>query len=397
MSQHTRDTATHSQPEPHGWLGTETLKTHAGDFAFKNGYPAGDTAKRLRDLQTVNRATEVYLTQLMPVSEIALREGLRAFGVTKPTQVVAGPGLDSWTDGAAKSGIVDFVQRVTTAGGPAFIPPVERIAVFDNDGTLWCEKPMPIEVGFILKHLAAQAEQDPTLRTQQPWKAAHDKDYAWLGEVITKHYRGDDTDMKVLLGGILKAFEGMTIDDYCADAERFLANDQHPTLKRPFRTCGYTPMVELLRYLESHGFTTFIASGGDRDFMRPVTNEIYGIPPERVIGSSNALRYVAGPDGGSLAYLAKPDVFDDGPVKPVRIWSRIGRRPILAVGNSNGDIEMLQFTGGKDRPALRLLVLHDDKGREFDYVAGAEKSLELAKAQAWTVVSMKNDWKVVFE
>ena len=209
----------------------------------------------------------------------------------------ARPGLDSWTDGAAKSGIVDFVQRVTTAGGPAFIPPVERIAVFDNDGTLWCEKPMPIEVGFILKHLAAQAERDPSLRTQQPWKAAHDKDYAWLGEVITKHYRGDDSDVKVLLGGILKAFEGMTIDDYCADAERFLANDQHPTLKRPFRTCGYRPMVDLLRYLESHGFTTFIASGGDRDFMRPVTNEIYGIPPERVIGSSNALRYVAGPDG----------------------------------------------------------------------------------------------------
>ena len=273
---------------------------------------------------------------------------------------MASPGLDSWTDGAAKAAISDFVHRVTTAGGPEFIPLVERIAVFDNDGTLWCEKPMPIEVGFILKHLAAQADREPTLRTQQPWKAAYDKDYAWLGEVITKHYRGDDTDVKVLLGGILKAFEGMTIDDYCADAARFLANDQHPTLKPPFQSCGYRPMVDLLRYLEAHGFTTFIASGGDRDFMRPVTDEIYGIPPERVIGSSNALRYVAGPDGGSLAYLAKPDVFDDGPVKPVRIWSRIGRRPILAVGNSNGDIEMLQFTGGKDRPALRLLVLHDD-------------------------------------
>ena len=168
-------------------------------------------------------------------------------------------------------------------------------------------------------------------------------------------------------------------------------------MKRPLRTCGYKPMVELLRYLEAHAFTTFIASGGDRDFMRPVTNEIYGIPPERVIGSSNALRYVGNPDGGTLSYLAKPDVFDDGPVKPVRIWSRIGRRPILAVGNSNGDIEMLQFTGGKARPALRLLVLHDDREREFEYVAGAERSLELAKAQGWTVVSMKNDWNVVFE
>ena len=141
---------------------------------------------------------------------------------------MAGPGLDSWTDGAAKSAIADFVQRVTTTGSPEFIPPVERIAVFDNDGTLWCEKPMPIELGFILKHLAAQAEQDSALRAQQPWKAAYDKDYAWLGEVITKHYRGDDTDVKVLIGGILKAFEGMTIDDYCVDAGRFLANPPAP-------------------------------------------------------------------------------------------------------------------------------------------------------------------------
>ena len=130
--------------------------------------------------------------------------------------------------------------------------------------------------------------------------------------------------------------------------------------------------------------------------MRTVTTDIYGVPPERVIGSSNALQYVDGPDGGAIAYMAKPDVFDDGLVKPVRIWSRIGRRPLLAFGNSNGDIPMLKFTGGKGRPALRLLLLHDDKAREFDYVAGAEKSLELAKSEGWTVVSVKNDWKAVF-
>jgi hypothetical protein len=155
-------------------------------------------------------------------------------------------------------------------------------------------------------------------------------------------------------------------------------------------------MVELLRYLEAHSFTTYIASGGDRDFMRTVTSEIYGIPPERVVGSSNALQYVEGTNGGEVVFLAKPDVFDDGPAKPVRIWSRIGRRPILAFGNSNGDIQMLQFAGAADRPALRLLLLHDDQAREFDYVAGAEKSLELAKAEEWTVVSIKNDWKEVF-
>jgi hypothetical protein len=304
--------------------------------------------------------------------------------------------LASWQDGPAKSAIVDFVTRVETAGGPEFVPPVERIAVFDNDGTLWCEKPMPIELGFILQRLAAMAEQDPSLRERQPWKAARENDYAWLGEVVTKHYNGDDSEVKVLMGGMLQAFDGMAVDRYSADAAAFLGREQHPVLKRTLRDCGYAPMVELLRYLEAHGFTTYIASGGDRDFMRTVTSDIYGIPPERVVGSTNALRYVAGPDGGSIVYLAKPDVFDDGPIKPVRIWSRLGRRPILAFGNSNGDIEMLQFAGGRKRPALRLLLLHDDKEREFAYVSGAEKSLDLAKASGWTVVSMKDDWRAVF-
>ena len=151
-------------------------------------------------------------------------------------------------------------------------------------------------------------------------------------------------------------------------------------------------MIELLRYLEANGFTNYIASGGDRDFMRPVTGTMYGIPSERVIGSTNALAYTEDEHGGNVSYAAAMDFFDDGPVKPVRIWSRIGQRPIIAGGNSNGDIPMLRYTGGKDRPALRLLLLHDDEEREFAYTAGAEKSLEVAAAEGWTVVSMKNDW-----
>ena len=305
--------------------------------------------------------------------------------------------LASWNDGAARRAITDFVARVSTFGGPDFVPPAERIAVFDNDGTLWCEKPMPIELGFILMRLAAMADKDASLRQRQPWKAAVEKDFAWLGEVVTKHDHGDDSDVKVLMGGMLEAFEGMSVEDYCTDAGHFLGGVQHPTLKRTLRDCGYKPMVELLRFLEANGFTNYIASGGDRDFMRTVTGDIYGIPPERVVGSTNALQYVEGPDGGSVVNLAKPDVFDDGPAKPVRIWSRIGRRPILSFGNSNGDIQMLQFTGGKARPALRLLLLHDDKAREFDYVGGAEKSLDLAKAENWTVVSIKEDWVDVFQ
>ncbi len=254
---------------------------------------------------------------------------------------------------------------------------------------------MPIELVFILKRLAEMAEQEESLRERQPWKAAVERDYAWLGGVITKHYAGDDSDVKVLMGGILQAFVGWTVEEYEAAATAFLADAEHPTLGRKLRECGYLPMVELLRYLEANGFTTYIASGGDRDFMRPVAGEIYAIPPERVIGSSNALRYEPGDDGGSIVYLAEPDIFDDGPVKPVRIWSRIGRRPAFAGGNSNGDIPMLRFASGKG-PGFGLLVLHDDAEREFDYVTGAEDSLEQAKALGWTVVSVKDDWKTVF-
>jgi phosphoserine phosphatase len=304
--------------------------------------------------------------------------------------------LPSWNDGAAKRAIITFVKNVTKAGSKTFVAPEARIAVFDNDGTLWCEKPMPIELGFILRRLAAVAELDPSLRRRQPWKAACDRDYHWMGAAVTRHYHGDDSDGKLLVRAILRAFDGMTVETYDAAASAFLHKAQHPTLRCAFRDCGYRPMLELLRYLEANGFTTFIASGGNRDFMRSMTQELYGIPPEHVIGSSNALRFAEDGTNGALVYQAAPDVFDDGPVKPVRIWSRIGRRPILAVGNSNGDIQMLQFAGCPTGPGLRLLVKHDDHAREFDYTAGAERSLELADAHGWTIVSMKNDWATVF-
>jgi hypothetical protein len=304
--------------------------------------------------------------------------------------------MKAWNDTATRRAIEEFVERISEEGGRDYVPPAERIAVFDNDGTLWCEKPMPIELGFILKRFAEMAAADESLRERQPFKAAHEHDYAWLGEAVTKHYHGDDSDVKVLIGGLLQAFAGQSVEDYSDAADAFLRSGKHPTLDRTFHQCGYVPMVELLRYLEANGFTNYIASGGDRDFMRPVTGDIYGIPAERVIGSTSSLVYVDDEHGGSLSYQATLDFFDDGPVKPVRIWSRVGRRPILAGGNSNGDIPMLRYTGGKDRPALRLLVLHDDAEREFAYTGGAEKSLESAAEQGWTVVSMKNDWSTVF-
>jgi hypothetical protein len=300
--------------------------------------------------------------------------------------------LASWNDTASTAAIVDYVRRATS-DGPDFVPPVERVATFDNDGTLWCEKPMPIQLGFILKRLVALAEADPSLRDRQPWKAAVEQDMAWLGGVVEKHYEGDDTDFKVLMGGVLSSVAGLSVEEYGDAAAEFVDGTAHPVNGRLFRDCAYLPMVELLRYLEANDFVPFIASAGDRDFMRPFAEDLYGVPSERVIGSSNALRY--DDDADRLAYLAEPDVFDDGPVKPVRIWSRVGRRPVFAGGNANGDIPMLRFAGGA-HPALRLLVLHDDPEREFDYTKGADLALRAAAEDDWTVVSIKGDWSTVY-
>jgi len=294
--------------------------------------------------------------------------------------------LASWTDGPTKSTILDFVGRVTNPG-PDYVAPEERIAVFDNDGTLWCEKPMYIQLDFLLRRFKEQAEAEPSLRDQQPYKAAYTGDLQWLGDAVTKHYQGDDTDLKPLMGAILTAHTAITVEEHAGRINAFFAEAKHPTLGRPYTSCGYAPMVELLRYLEANGFVCYIVSGGGRDFMRPVTGPLYGIPPERVVGSSVGLVY----RDGQLYTTDQPEFLDDGPIKPARLWSRIGRRPILAAGNSNGDIEMLEFTRG-----LRLLVLHDDTEREFDYVAGAERALEQAGRDGWTVVSMRNDWTAVF-
>ena len=304
--------------------------------------------------------------------------------------------LTSWTGGATRAAITDFVDRVTTEGGPDFVPLAERIAVFDNDGTLWCEKPMPIQLDFTLHRLAEIAEADPTLREQQPWKACYERDLAWLSAAMVKHYHGDDGDVMLLMGAIPQAFAAMTVDAYAAEIRDYFRTANHPTLKRPYRACGYQPMVELLRYLEANGFATYIASGGDRDFMRVVAEEMYGIPPERVIGSALAIDYQATEDGNDVIYKSEMDFLDDGPTKPVRIWSRIGRRPLIAVGNSNGDMEMLRFARSPSRTGLRLLLLHDDAQREFDYTAGAEEALARARDRGWTIISIKDDWTTVF-
>ncbi|KRD19860.1 acid phosphatase [Mycobacterium sp. Root265] len=300
-------------------------------------------------------------------------------------------GLESWKDGSTKSAIVDFVDRVTRE-----VDPAERVAVFDNDGTLWCEKPMYIQLDFIVRRLAEKVAADPSLAEGQPYLAAHNGDLQWFGGAITKHYQGDDSDLKALAAAVLSLHDSVKVEDHAAGVGTFFAEAKHPTLGRPYLECTYAPMVELLRYLEDHDFTCYIVSGGGRDFMRPVTSRIYGIPPERVVGSAQGLKFVGSDGRGDLLLQPALDIWDDGPEKPVRIWNRIGRRPILAAGNSNGDDEMLMYTGRQDRPSLKLLVLHDDAEREFEYTAGAERALGHAEQYGWTVVSMRDDWSTIF-
>ena len=303
--------------------------------------------------------------------------------------------LDTWNDGPTKSAIVDFVGRVTTQG-LEYVAPEARIAVFDNDGTLWCEKPAYIQLDFIIRRLAERAKEDPSLTERQPYQAAVAGDLQWFGSAITKHYQGDDSELKLLAGAVMSLHASMTVEEHAARVIAFYEQARHPTLGRAYQDCTYAPMIELLRYLEANGFTCYIVSGGGRDFMRPISSRIYGIPPERVVGTAQDLKFTGADGHGDLLIQPALDVFDDGPEKPVRIWSRIGRRPILAAGNSNGDDEMLMYSGRPESPSLRLLVLHDDAEREFAYTAGAERALEHAKVYGWTVVSLKNDWTNIF-
>jgi len=296
--------------------------------------------------------------------------------------------LTTWKEGAAKAAIVEFVEQ-TVANA---VPVEERIAVFDADGTLWCEKPVPVELDFILRRLAEMAEADATLRDRQPWKSAYDHDNGWLSAAIDEHYAGNDAKAKTLLAGISSTYADIDVEDFAAKADAFLRGTKHPTLGRGYDQTAYAPMVELLAYLEANGFSNHMVSGSGADFMRPISEEMFGIPPERVIGSATVLEWA----GGSVMRKAALGVLDDGPQKPIQIWSHLGRRPILAGGNSNGDIPMLDFTQRPDMPTLRLLLNHDDAEREFAYTGGAEKALEKAGPSGWTVASMRDDFTTVF-
>jgi phosphoglycolate phosphatase-like HAD superfamily hydrolase len=305
--------------------------------------------------------------------------------------LVASDPLPSWNDGRARAAILSFVERVTREGGPDFVAPASRIAVFDNDGTLWSEQPMYVQLAFAIDRVKALAPSHPEWAGSQPFKAAIDGDMTALA---ASGERG-------LLELVMATHAGITSEEFERIVQDWMATARHPKTGRRYTEMVYQPMIELLAYLRENGFKTFIVSGGGIEFMRPWTEQVYGIPPEQVIGSSIKTKYEA--RGGKPALVRLPDVnfIDDKEGKPVAIQQVIGRRPIAAFGNSDGDFQMLEWTTAGPGPRLALVVHHDDAAREVAYdrdsaIGRLARGLDEAQGRGWIVASMKNDWKAVF-
>ena len=299
--------------------------------------------------------------------------------------------LASWNEGGAKKAIVDFVARVTTKGSPDFVPVAERIAVFDNDGTLWAEQPMYFQFLFALDRVKALAPAHPEWKDQEPFASLLKGD-------VKAALAGGERAVGALL---LSTHAGMTSEEFEKIAGDWMATARHPTTGRPLTEMVYQPMLELLAYLRANGFETFIVSGGGIEFMRPWTERVYGVPPERVVGSSIKTKFERRDGKPVLVRLPETDFVDDGPGKPVGIQSHIGRRPIAAFGNSDGDLQMLQWTAAGPGPRFCLYVHHTDAGREWAYdrtssIGRLDKGLDEARARGWTVVDMKADWKRIY-
>jgi phosphoserine phosphatase len=301
------------------------------------------------------------------------------------------PELSAWRDGAAKRAILDFVARVTTVGHPDFVPPTDRIAVFDNDGTLWVEQPLPVQACFVLDRIRALAPQHPEWHVQQPFKAVLEGDLAGIMAV------GMDGLMKL----VMATHAGISTDAFAALVRDWIATARHPRFSRPHTDLIYRPMLDVLALLRANGFKTFIVSGGGIEFMRSFSEAFYGIPPEQVIGSSIVTRYVVKDRGPELLREAELHFFNDKEGKPVAINTYIGRRPIAAFGNSDGDFAMLEWVTSGPGARFGLLVHHDDAEHEFvcDRDAGLARlarGLDEGPDRAWTVAHIKTDGEIMF-
>ena len=299
--------------------------------------------------------------------------------------------LSSWSDGPTKQSIMAFVAKVTTVGSSDFVPAPERIAVFDNDGTLWSEQPMYFQLFFALDRVKALAPQHPEWETAEPFASL------LKGDVQAALSGGE----KAILDIVMATHAGMTTTEFEQIVTDWVAAARHPKTGKPFTEMVYQPMLELLAYLRENGFKTFIVSGGGIEFMRPWTEAVYGIPPEQVVGSSIKTTFEMREDGPVLVRLPEIDFIDDKAGKPVGIHSHIGRRPIAAFGNSDGDLQMLQWTAAGQGTRLVLLVHHTDAEREWAYdrkshIGRLDVAIDEARQKGWTVVDMKRDWKVIY-
>ncbi len=299
--------------------------------------------------------------------------------------------LPSWNEGPAKQAIVEFVGIVTERSSPNYAPPEQRIVTFDNDGTLWAEQPVYFQGFFVFDRVRALAPKHPEWKEKQPFKAVLENDMKVLAA----------TGEKGLTEMVTTTHAGMTTEEFETIVKNWLATARHPRFKRPFTDLVYQPMVELLDYLRANGFKTYIVSGGGVEFMRPWTEKVYGIPPERVVGSSIKIKFEIRDGKPALTRLPDIDFIDDGPGKPMGIQKFIGRRPIAAFGNSDGDLQMLQWTAAGEGPRFMLLVHHTDTEREWAYdrqspIGRLDKALEEGQGRGWTVVDMKKDWNRIF-
>jgi haloacid dehalogenase-like hydrolase len=307
------------------------------------------------------------------------------------TRVTAADALPSWNEGPAKKSIVEFVEKVTKEGGADFVPVSERIATFDNDGTLWCESPLPFQLFFAIDRVKELAPKHPEWKEKEPFKGVLEGD---MKSVMASGERG-------LVELMMATHAGMTTEEFDTTVKDWLATAKHPKYKRPYTECIYQPMRELLDYLRANGFKTYIVSGGGIEFMRQWTEKIYGIPPEQVVGSSIKTKYEVRDGKPVLVRLPEIDFIDDKVGKPIGINKFIGRRPVMAFGNSDGDFEMLEYTTAGTGPRFGLIVHHTDGEREYAYdrksaLARLDKGLDEAPKRGWVVVDMKNDWKKVF-
>ncbi|TAV48559.1 haloacid dehalogenase-like hydrolase [Rhizobium leguminosarum] len=307
------------------------------------------------------------------------------------TIVQAAETLPSWNDGKARQSILDFVTKVTKEGSPEFVPPAERIATFDNDGTLWAEQPLYFQLFFALERVKVLAPEHPEWKTKEPFASV------LKGDLMSALAGG----APALLAIVGETQAGLTTEEYASVVKEWLAAAKNPKTGKLFTEMAYQPMVELLDYLRANGFKTFIVSGGGNEFMRTFAEETYGIPPEQVIGSSGKLQFEL--RDGKPALVKQPELFfyDDKDAKPIAIQTFIGRRPIAAFGNSDGDLQMLQWTCSGPGARFCLYVHHTDAEREFAYdrkssIGQLDKGLDEAQAQGWTVVDMRDDWKTIY-